>query len=192
MNKSVTEYYNRVIQECRGYVSSLELGSSDAPLSRMLKGIVPTRIIVDTCRKALENAVNLDPGLIAINQSIISYDIECIDWIWTESLVNKPDVIILLDIIEHFPKWPANAIINGCKLSCNKKVIIFCPVGEVPSTPPPQYDTMLNRSYWEHRSEWYKEDLESLGFKTDIWSGFHEHLRNNKNGGDVLFGIFAK
>jgi hypothetical protein len=83
---------------------------------------------------------------------------------------NSFDCILAIDFIEHLEKKVALQLIIDFQMAANK-VVIFTPEGHYPQN---QDAYGMGADHWQtHRSEWCASDLESLGFKVEVWEGFH-------------------
>lgn len=71
------------------------------------------------------------------------------------------DIVLALDVIEHFEKEDALAMIKKMEKIARKKVIILTPNGD-------QLDMICHRDienpYQKHKSGWTKKELEDLGY----------------------------
>ncbi|MCJ7761377.1 methyltransferase domain-containing protein [Candidatus Bathyarchaeota archaeon] len=83
---------------------------------------------------------------------------------------DSQDVVIMMDILEHFTHEEGAEAIKHAKRIARKRVLIWLPVGNCD-----QKGTLDNPAM-EHKSTWMPEDLEALGFSVTTWKAFHQHV----------------
>jgi len=92
-----------------------------------------------------------------------------------EKVLDKSfDVVIALDLIEHFTKEKGIWLIKQMERIAIKKIIIFTPNGFVPQTP---YD---NNPWQEHLSGWEIPEMKNLGFAKILGFGGYKKLRGER------------
>lgn len=69
------------------------------------------------------------------------------------------DIVMALNILEHFNKEEARKILKKIENMARKKIIIVIPIGKHPQE---SYD---NNKYQEHKSFWEVKEMQSLGYK---------------------------
>lgn len=67
--------------------------------------------------------------------------------------LQKYDVIILGDVLEHFEKEKAHLLLKKCTDRASKAVIVGLPIGDWPQ------DTLYDNVYEKHLSKWYPQDF---------------------------------
>lgn len=94
------------------------------------------------------------------------------------------DAILLIDFIEHLTKDAGIQLLDRCRFSARRKVIVFCPLGECKQDK----DTYsLGGDHWQtHRSTWSVADLSELGFDVAQWPGYRD------DGGLSAFAVWSR
>jgi hypothetical protein len=94
-------------------------------------------------------------------------------------LDNSMDVVFGFDIVEHFELQDAINIINNCEAIAKEVVMFFIPVGNHPQ----DYD---DRGYGNelnfHRSTWYPQMMEDLGYSVYFDPEFYHQMPNKERG----------
>jgi len=78
---------------------------------------------------------------------------------------NSFDVVLLLDIVEHFDKSIAINLIKQAERIARKKVIIYTPSGFLKQEKSPNSTWGANNPYQKHRCGFKAEELESMGYE---------------------------
>ena len=69
------------------------------------------------------------------------------------------DLVVLLDVVEHFPRQAGFRLLEACESLAAKYVLVKTPNGFVPQGP--EYGNPWQR----HLSGWFAHDFESLGYR---------------------------
>lgn len=82
------------------------------------------------------------------------------------------DVVAFIDALEHLCKRDAIYCLKEAEGLAKEQVIIFCPKGD----DPLDYDAWGygNDYHQTHKSKWYGEELESLGYKVTVLQNYHK------------------
>ena len=154
-------------QECYEYLSTfhsvIECGVGDG--RKLTKINCPVRIGIDAFPACLERTMKSDPYIIPI-----CYDLSLgLDKLFLE---NSVDAICFFDVIEHFPKEDAIDLLSQAETIAKKSIVLFIPVG---SHPQEKDDRGMGNDYYQtHRSTWYPEDIEKLGYNVVFIEDFHK------------------
>lgn len=81
------------------------------------------------------------------------------------------DSVMMIDIIEHFEKPFAFKILQQCEQVARKAIVAFVPVGNHPQTKDDR--GMGNDHFQTHRSTWYPEDFDKLGYDVSYIEKYH-------------------
>jgi hypothetical protein len=94
-----------------------------------------------------------------------------------------PDVqcVIGLDIIEHFTKEDAVLLLVTCEGVASKCVMFFIPVGNHPQACDDR--GFENHYYQTHRSKWYPDEMERLGYDVWFYPNWHKKVKPPKEKG---------
>lgn len=77
------------------------------------------------------------------------------------------DVVLLIDVLEHFVLNDAIALLDKCR-KISKRVVIFLPIGEC------RQDALDGNPYQKHASTWTLDDFE--GASVEYLPKFHKHF----------------
>ncbi len=80
------------------------------------------------------------------------------------------DVAILIDVLEHFTRREAIALLVRLERFAGRGVAVFSPVGRV------EQDDLDGNAFQCHRSFWLPEDWARLGYDVEVYEAFHGHL----------------
>ena len=80
------------------------------------------------------------------------------------------DIAVLIDVLEHFTRRDAIALLVRLERFLRRGIVIFAPVGRVEQEA--RDGNMLQR----HRSFWQPEDWARLGYDVEVYEAFHGHL----------------
>lgn len=85
------------------------------------------------------------------------------------------EIVWCLDILEHLEKSEALKLLEDLERICQKKLIVFIPLGYLPQDRDPQgsFDSELVK----HRSTWEKKDFLERGYRCQVLKGFHWDIR---------------
>jgi len=93
-----------------------------------------------------------------------------VDHVFDEFKPGEIDLALLIDVLEHFPRWEALALLRRLESFFARGVVIFLPLGKVVQAP---YD---ENELQRHRSSWTGRDLARLGYTVTVYGGLHGHL----------------
>jgi hypothetical protein len=96
------------------------------------------------------------------------------------------DVVLLLDVVEHFDKVSGVSLINEAIYVANKRVVIWIPFGVCPQGP------MEANPYQVHRSTWLPEDFAGKGTTVEVLPQFHKHFNPPVDAGWVVIEKVGK
>lgn len=100
------------------------------------------------------------------------------------------DTVMIIDVLEHFDKETGIKLIDNLKKDFNK-ILLMMPVGKfVQETDVTGFN---GHEYQKHRSYWYEEDIEKLGFTENIYDdNFHKTKERMENKEDMccFFGVW--
>jgi SAM-dependent methyltransferase len=154
-----------MIAQASKYDSVLEIGCSTGKIIAQIKA--GTRIGIDACERAISIARSERPRVLY----------QVCDLNNTELIgIREVECIIGQDIIEHLFKIKARELLRWIETVATKRIILFIPVGYHPQTKDDR--GMGNDYYQTHRSTWYPEDMERLGY--DVWFYPNWHPRHTK------------
>jgi hypothetical protein len=80
------------------------------------------------------------------------------------------DVVLLIDLLEHFEQARAGFVVRLCKHVARRKIIVFSPLGECKQGPSD------GNGYQRHLSTLTSAGLETLGFRVEVLPAFHRHF----------------
>jgi hypothetical protein len=165
----IQNYYDMINSEY--YQSALEIGCGEGRRIKELN--CPIRIGIDAFRPILENHNTDNDGTIRINYDLSKG--------LNNLFINKSiDCIIGIDIIEHFVKEDGFKLIKECEQISKNFVLFFIPVGNHPQT---EDDRNLGNDYYQtHRSQWFPEDMISLGYTVHLDENFHSYKTEGDKG----------
>jgi SAM-dependent methyltransferase len=87
------------------------------------------------------------------------------------------DLVMLIDVIEHFQKDEALEILDAVERIARSRVIVFTPRGEFPQAGFDAYG-LGGEEFQEHRSSWEPADFEARGYSTVVFPGLHQPSTN--------------
>lgn len=107
--------------------------------------------------------------------------------------INGPrvwDIALAIDFFEHIAPVPADRHISQLMKLVAKKVIAFVPEGNHPQDKD-HYG--MGGDHWQtHRSVWYAEDLEALGFQVERWLDFHQWAKDRGVDPGALWAVWRR
>lgn len=164
----------RVIREASQYDSVMDIGCGTGRLIKRISA--PIRIGIDAFQKVIDIANTKNNGVI----------FGCLDLARLEALYpdNYIECITGIDIIEHFTKEDAVHLIRKCEDIASKCLIFFIPVGNHPQTKDDRGHG--NDHYQTHRSTWYPEDMEKLGYEVHYYPEWHKNIKPPKEKGAMF------
>lgn len=86
-----------------------------------------------------------------------------------------------MDIVEHLDKNGGLQLVHDCEVLASKCTMFFVPVGNHPQTDDPC--GMGNEHFQQHRSTWYPEDMERLGYDVYYYPDWHKNISPEKSKG---------
>lgn len=102
------------------------------------------------------------------------------------------DLAMAIDFIEHLEKPESYALIEQLKRVAPTVAVFTCR-----GNHPQDHDWLGNGAdeWQKHRSMWEAEDLEALGFETEVWGHFHDWAYTRYAGvpgftPDALWGVW--
>jgi len=145
----------RIVKEASKYDSVLDIGCGVGTLIKQIKADV--RIGVDACPDVINSASkHRNNGVIFQIRDLIN----------PESLSGlSVDCVVGMDIIEHLAMYDALILLERCDKIAKKELLFYIPVGNHPQDKDPR--GFNNHYYQTHRSTWYPEDMNDLGY--DVW-----------------------
>ena len=99
-------------------------------------------------------------------------------------ILDSMDCVMLIDVIEHLNKDDGIELIKRLQAYGMSKILIQTPNGQYEQGPEP------GNKYNAHRSTWINDDLDQLGFKTNVVSNFFPPSGGNTR--NCLFAIWSK
>ncbi len=171
----IDEFYTCLLVSLAECDSVLELGCGVG--DKLARTPCSLRVGVDAFRPYLDMAVlKWGPRLHELHLA------EAVEYMAKE--VRVFDAILLIDFIEHLPKDQGKQLLDRCRRSARRKVIVFCPLGECRQDKD-VYD--LGGDHWQtHRSTWSVSDLRKAEFDVAQWPGYRE------DGGLSAFAIWSR
>jgi 2-polyprenyl-3-methyl-5-hydroxy-6-metoxy-1,4-benzoquinol methylase len=82
----------------------------------------------------------------------------------------EADIAVMNDVLEHFERGEALALLRRLERFVRRGIVLFSPVGEVAQEP---YD---GNELQRHRSFWEAEDWARLGYDVEVYEAFHGQL----------------
>ena len=142
-------YYFILKKELAGYASVLDVGcGNNSPLARISKNFYSEGIDIfpDNIKESKKKSIH-DKYKIGNIKNISQYYKK-----------RSFDIVICIDVIEHFKKDDAIKIMADMEKIAKKKVIILTPNGYF------HQNVIENNPYQKHYSSWDRKDFESLGY----------------------------
>jgi hypothetical protein len=132
---------------------------------------VGVRIGVDAHRPYLSNRVD-DNLLVPVH-----YDARRMMEIF---LPRSFDVVMLIDVIEHFRKSEGLEILDDVERIARSRVVVFTPLGEFPQSDFDAYG-LGGEQFQEHRSAWHEADFARRGYSIVVFPEFHRATTNESH-----------
>jgi SAM-dependent methyltransferase len=84
------------------------------------------------------------------------------------------DLILLMDIVEHFGKDDGIWVLRQCQRIASRRIVLWVPEGRCPQSRE-YYDsgTYPYRPSQDHLSDWDRKELHDLGFDVGVWEQYH-------------------
>jgi len=102
------------------------------------------------------------------------------------------DLVLLMDVVEHFTKEDGLRLVQEAQRIAKKKVLLWIPEGHCPQDAD-HFDRHCGYAYkpsQEHKSDWYSNDFADLGFDVAVWPNYHVDLTTGKQTVGALFGTY--
>ena len=168
------------IREASKYDSVLDIGCGTGKLIKQIAA--NRRYGIDACQKAIDIA-NVVTKVGNSNVLFGCFDLKNLGE--EPKLLDKSiECVIGIDIIEHFSKEEAIKLIHTCEKIASKCLIFFVPVGNHPQTKDDR--GLGNDHYQTHRSTWYPEDMEKLGYEVFHYPNWHKNIKPPKEKGAMF------
>ena len=161
------------------YSSVLEIGCGTGQFLQATS--CPVKVCIEGCVDLVHaNLENFNRS----NIKVYTMDILDMD---KKFVIGTFDCVMAIDIIEHFEMEDALHVLKMCEEVAKHAVLCFIPVGNHPQNHDPRgYDNPLN----DHKSTWYPENMEALGYTVFFDPDFHHEP--GKDSGAMLAYKFLK
>ena len=160
-------------------IANLGSGKSDSPVSSQVLSLPCSYLVnVDIHNPYIDflKVQRFDALVVAFTISEIE--------LWLETQLDRDfDILLLIDVLEHFPPLIARLVLDKCKRVTSRKIIIFLPLGECKQD---EYDGNRWQKHW---STWTASDLEALGFKVEVLKAFHLHFNPPVDAGVAIYEV---
>ena len=158
----------KLIEIASKYNSVLDIGCGSGNLIRRVDAKIRMGVdAYDGFKKDWDNKTAKSKGLRFLCQNIGTIYDETSRW------RGKFECVYGLDIIEHLEKWEAVKFLGVADLIAIKCLMWFIPVGNHPQEA-------TENLYMKHKSEWYPEDMEKLGYNVDYYPNWHNQEGKDK------------
>jgi hypothetical protein len=163
-------------------VANLGAGRSDSPVSEQLRTM--------TCKRLI-NVERFDDYFATLatltwaTPSVINEHRDIVEWTWAvhaslKWLVRDIDIILLLDVLEHFKKQQALELLDAWRDIARERIVIWLPFG------PCIQEALDGNEYQRHLSTWEPEDFQRFGTEVEFLPNFHTHVAPPANAGWVI------
>lgn len=143
-------------------VLDLGCGDNSSPVSKQVLEIPAERLIsVDTYGPTLQRLHGKETK--ATRHKIVKMLIPS----YLAETTEQFDVVLMLDVLEHFRKDIAMGILECLEFLARRRILIWLPLGECPQ------GVLDKNPYQCHLSRWSAGELEELGFRVEVFPGFH-------------------
>ena len=160
----------KLIRLASQYDSVLDIGCGSGSVIKRIRA--KHRIGIDACEKAISHANHGNNGVVFMVGDLLRLP---------NLISDKMDCVIGIDIIEHFEKEDAYQLIFDCEDIADMCLMFFIPVGLHPQTKD---DRGFDNDYYQtHRSSWYPEDMEELGYTVHYFPNWHKNPAPGKEKG---------
>ncbi|MEN6626827.1 MAG: hypothetical protein ABFD69_11445 [Candidatus Sumerlaeia bacterium] len=85
-------------------------------------------------------------------------------------LPGEIDIIMMIDVIEHFTRPAALRVLARIQRLARLGVVLFVPLGDV------EQDELDGNPLQRHRSEWYPRQLARFGYDLEVYERFHGQM----------------
>jgi hypothetical protein len=152
-------------------VLDLGCGSYNTPISSQMRVLPFDRLVSIDAHKPTFMALHreIDQVHFAAKQHICR-NREAIAHM-ADAMSNAYDVVLMLDVLEHFDKPTALKVVKEAKRVCFDRVIIWLPLGECPQ------GDIAGNPFQKHLSTWTAEELEELGFEVTVFPEQHKQFK---------------
>jgi hypothetical protein len=146
--------------------ADLGCGPVETPMARNIFELPWRKLIsVEVFPPYLEKLRSRRPGAAA--HEIVEARIEtALDRLGPQSV----DVALLIDVLEHFSRRDALALLVRLERVARRGIALFSPVGVVPQ------EAIDANPLQRHRSSWWPEDWLRLGYDVEVYERFHGQL----------------
>lgn len=172
-HSDLTTLHDRLIGEIPKGASVLDVGAGLAKYHELLRAHVGRPLVLlDAHLPYLKKAKELVPDSICIHGEAVEVleSSQQVQERFPPSAAGDTSVILAIDFLEHLPRTDALRCVAAMK-ELASQIILFVPEGNHPQEKD-HYN--LGGDHWQtHRSTWYAEDLEQLGFVVERWVDFH-------------------
>lgn len=93
-----------------------------------------------------------------------------IEQIFSDLTPGECDLALMIDVLEHFPRREALALLRRLERFVNRGIVLFTPVGVV------EQGELDGNALQRHRSTWQPAELARLGYDVEVYHGFHGQL----------------
>ena len=163
---------DKLVQLASQHRSVLDIGCGDGHVIKQVKA--EERFGIDVCAKAITKAKRHNNG-------VKYYCFDLMRVVEGFQALPRVDCIVGMDIVEHLWVADAKKLLGVCERACAKCLIFFIPVGHHPQTTD---DRGFGNDFFQtHRSTWYPEDMESLGYEVWHYPNWHKNIKPPKEKG---------
>ena len=184
MQSTIDWSTSKLIEVAGQYKSVLDVGCGDGRILKQVRS--PVRHGIDACQKAIDVANADGNQKLGLFQGVPVYDVDfqCFDLntvLIGLRLLPEVECVYGLDIIEHFEHKAAIDLLQKCEEAASKCLMWFIPVGNHPQSKD---DRGFDNDYFQtHRSKWYPEDMEELGYRVFFYPHWHKNIKPPKEKG---------
>lgn len=158
----------RLIEIASEYDSVLDIGCGSGSTIKRINA--KERVGIDICHAAIRAA--------RVNNNGVEFVYENLSELLS---IRTFECVIGVDIIEHFEMDDAIKLLEVCEATATKNLMFFVPVGNHPQIKD---DRGFGNNYFQtHRSTWYPEDMEKLGYEVDFYPDWHKNAGPEKDKG---------
>lgn len=162
---------NHLISFANQFNTVMDIGCG---VGRILKQIcAKKRYGIDACQTVIERA-RYGNNVCLGDPDFFCFDLKFLGKCWH----TRVQLVYGLDIIEHFTKPHALQLLKTIEEIASDMIILFIPVGSHPQTKD---DRGFGNDYFQtHRSTWYPEDIDKLGYKVWYYPNWHNQPNKEK------------
>jgi len=166
---SVTKFISIASQ----FKSVLDIGCGTGRILKKIKA--KKRYGIDVCQAVIDKARENNNVCLG-DPDFFCFDLKYLDKCWR----TRVQLVYGFDIIEHFTKPHALQLLKTIEDIVTHQIILFIPVGNHPQTKDDR--GFKNDYYQTHRSIWYPQDMEELGYKVWYYPNWHKSFVNKEKG----------